>query len=750
MAEHSLYICDNDVELTTLINQEKTFDLLLYSLKNGENTTTNLPYLSQITSLLPVIFLYDSSYSETKHQLNGYNFLYLPKSKENLENIAPVANFVIRSWEQEQANLLEGNNMYLKQIRNDRIFENINDVVWEIDLHTSSFSYISGSVKQLLGYTNREILNIKLTSILHRESLKSLRQLKNEILTNLLSGKKSTEIQFIKEVSFIHKNGSIVWGEVKGFVMGDEKHHIVSASGVVRNITRQREAIDELEIQEAYFETLIREAPLAIVILDNNDIIKQVNNHFTALFGFSEQECLDRYVNDLIVPDEYKEEGNALTIQAARGDYINYESIRKTKSGHMLDVHILGKPVMLKNAQLGVFGIYQDISQRKKMEVAAKVAEIKQQFLANMSHEIRSPMTGVMGMIELLSKTSLDEQQAFFVDVIRKSSDSLLEIVNDILDLSKIEAGKMIVKPRIFGLRKSAHTLFSLFNALTRKKGIDFTLHYDDVLPQFVYADENRISQIVTNLLSNAVKFTSDGEITLGYKSLKNTKQKHTVGISVTDTGIGINEEDTEKLFQIFSQLDTSDTRTFEGAGLGLSISQKLAELMDARIEVESSPGNGSKFTLVIDLDEGESSPVNSAPVEQNTPKSLQACNVLLTEDKRTNQMVISLMLQEIGCTVDVASNGLEAIEKIREKKFDFVFMDIQMPVMDGLTAVKELHSQYPYHELPYIIGLSAKAMEGDAEYHIAQGMDDYLFKPVTTDVLRNCLLKWAAKPKTI
>jgi PAS domain S-box-containing protein len=746
---NSLYevcFCQHKDELWKSIENEN-FDLLIVSLHAEDNSGMEILSHSLVFNLIPVVFL-----CEYSDRFMGVELIkkgavdYIPKTEDNLQNLPFSAGRALREWEnitarrQAEARLLETESKYRI------ITESINDVVWEIDVRTQKFTFISGSVYSFLGYSEYELEDMDIFSLIHPESFVTLDDRKNEIADDLYNkGKEPGEIKFNHDLKFYHKDGTTRWGEVRGFLVWDkEKKQVVAISGTVRNITAHRKTERELEIREAFFETLIREAPLGIVILDNADRVKQVNKHFLNLFGYSEQECLEQFINDLIVPEDLKDESKALTGMAARGEYIDHETIRCSKAGQRIDVHVMGKPVMLNDHKLGVFGIYQDITQRKKVEVASKVAKIKQQFLANMSHEIRSPMTGIMGMIELLSKTSLDKQQHFYVEVIRKSSDGLLAIVNDILDLSKIEAGKMIIRPRDFNLKRSAETLFSLFNALARKKDIGFILEYDETLPEYVFADENRISQIVTNLLSNAAKFTSEGFVRLNYKYLGMENHKHMIRISVKDTGIGIEEADKEKLFKIFSQLDSSDTRNYEGAGLGLSISHKLAELMDGRIEVESTPGRGSCFSLILGVD--ESHDVASFHQHQHAQlqeKDITGTNVLLTEDKRTNQMVISLMLKELGCNVVLASNGAEAIEKLNEGDFDIIFMDIQMPVMDGLTAVKIMRSENKGKPLPAIIGLSAKAMEGDAEYHIAEGMDDYIFKPVSSDVLRNCIMKW-------
>ncbi|TVQ13317.1 MAG: PAS domain-containing sensor histidine kinase [Bacteroidetes bacterium] len=740
-----LHIQDSIQESSFSFNGLEKPDMILYTVAEPEDAFAE-ELLKTVADSIPVVFLVEPETVSIGVELVKKGGLdYLVKSEDNIQYLPARVFYLLRVWDknfarqQAEVKLLESEDKYR------RVTENINDVVWEMDVEMRKFSFISESVRRFLGYSPREFLRLAPASVMHPSSIGILEKERKTIVSSIKKGEKPENIQFLHEVLFIHKKGHTQWGEIRGFLVLDSTRNIVAVSGIVRDITCQKLAQENMEIHEAFSETLIREAPMAIVILDNNDRIKQINNHFAQLFGYTHEEAVGRLVNDLIVPDNLKEQGNELTRMAANGELISTETIRCTKEGKLIDIEIIGKPVMLNDSKIGVFGIYKDISQRKKIEVATRVAEIKQQFLANMSHEIRTPMTGILGMIDLLKNTSLNAQQLFFVDIIKKSSDGLLHIVNDILDLSKIEAGKLIIRKKDYNLRESADVLYSLFKALASQKGLDFYLDVDPELPSYINADENRINQIVTNLLSNAVKFTSYGTVRLKYELLEKTNSDCLIRISVKDTGIGIGEEGKKKLFKIFSQLETSDTRNFDGAGLGLSISRRLAELMNAKIEVSSMIGKGSTFSLTLKVKNCDEIPADVSLVEDYEQALVMepGLNILLTEDKRTNQMVISMMLGEIGCNVEVASNGKEALEVIVPGKFDFVFMDIQMPVMDGLTAVEELRKKYTTKELPVIIGLSAKAMEGDAEYFIAQGMDDYLTKPVTTEILRNCISKW-------
>ncbi len=670
-----------------------------------------------------------------------------------------------------------------------------------------------------------------------------------------------------KDLPFIITKASINW-------------QIVRQQKIVRE--KLRESENKLKIQETYFETLVNEAPVAIAIVDNHDRVQRLNDKFSSLFGYSQDEAIGRSVNDLIVPYHLKHEGMQATLAIARGEQVAIDSIRKHKSGREIHVSIIGKPVFFGKDQLAVFGIYQDISDRKmaeaklrelyerlvlaaksadigildydihnkklvweiqffkllglekefindplealgkvifpkdagrvidninnineigghyedrfriydknnnkriikfvasvikdnnlapvriigvcwditkevehgelknKVEIADKVARIKQQFIANMSHEIRSPLTGILGMNGLLLKTKLSEKQKEYADIILSSSKSLLNIVNDILDLSKIEAGKMEIKPVVFNIKESGAKIYKLFYALVQQRKLLLRINFDEKLPENIYADEHRLSQIITNLVSNAVKFTEKGMVKISYILEEETDYSYRIRIVVEDTGIGISKENQERLFNIFSQADISDTRIHEGTGLGLAICKRLVELMGGEIGLESSLGEGSKFwfTFMAKKVSDEQNEVET-DFSEDIKKMSGPCSVLLVEDKKTNQLVISLMLKEAGCKTDIASNGEEALKMFKPGKYDFILMDIQMPVMDGVTAVKELRNRYGRSVLPVIIGLSAKAMKGDAEYYLSQGMDDYLTKPVSTTKIVEKFIYWNEK----
>ena len=392
--------------------------------------------------------------------------------------------------------------------------------------------------------------------------------------------------------------------------------------------------------------------------------------------------------------------------------------------------------------------IISDITEQKKQEEIIKAKDLaerslkfKSEFLANMSHEIRTPLNGIIGMSELMQSTDLDGVQIKYLRTIDDSSHQLLNIINDILDLSKLEAGKMTLKPNIFNLFKMIERVRDLFKPSAAD--IDINLKIDHNLPEVILADEIRLTQVISNLVNNAVKFTPKGDISITARRIEMNK----IRIEIKDTGLGILPDDVSKLFEKFSQLDSSSSKRFRGTGLGLAICKQLVELMQGEINVISSYGEGSTFwftfifrAMDIDprkLEEEKTVVYNDGKVNGK---------VLLVEDNKVNQQVASLMLKRMGLEVEIAGNGMEALEKYRPKLYDLILMDIQMPELDGVEVTTHLRKRF--RKLPPIIGLSANAMEGDAEKYIELGMDDYIAKPFTFEILLNKLRNWLSYDK--
>ncbi len=499
---------------------------------------------------------------------------------------------------------------------------------------------------------------------------------------------------------------------------------------------------DELRIKDKAIESSYN----GIVFINCRGVITYVNKTFLKLLSYQKsKELIGRTARSFFSDkNKYDEIEDELKLKGSwHGELL---AIRRDNSYSNVYITVNyvyseeGKPIC-------IMASFIDITKRKKTEIellkAKKNAEeasmAKSNFLANMSHEIRTPMNGILGFLHLLENTQLNQEQAEYTSNIKTSTETLLTVINDILDVSKIESGKMELDHQSFDLYKAIHKSIIPFTAKAEEKGIQLNHHLKNNVPQYVFGDEHKLRQVISNLVNNAVKFTDVGNISINVERLSTGM----IQFTIEDTGVGMSKNTLSKIFQPFTQGDVSSTRRYGGTGLGLTICKSVIEMMGGSIQVYSEENKGTKFIFTVHLKEAECLDTNKKDDNKFTmnENNLSQLKILIVEDNEVNKdfFVALLKMKRIDC--DVVENGKEAVHACLNQHYDIVFMDCQMPIMDGYEATRIIRKRETKHTI--IIAMTADAMKGDLENCLNAGMDDYLSKPIEVKKVMTMIEKY-------
>lgn len=523
----------------------------------------------------------------------------------------------------------------------------------------------------------------------------------------------------------------------------------------------QMEALRQSDEQGGKLSMVAARTDNAVIITDRLGRIEWVNDGFTRITGYTLAEVAGRTPGSVLQgPDIDGEAVERMRRRLRAGQGFEEEVLNHTKDGRPYWVSLEVQPIANEAGETVQFmAIERDVTkaraQQQQLEQARREAErasqAKSDFLAMMSHEVRTPLNGVLGALGLLLDTDLDASQRKYAQTGRRSAEWLLSIINNILDFSKMEAGKFELEPAVFDVHRLVGSVVEILEPRASEKAISIVAEIDRAVPPHAVGDSTKIRQILLNLASNGVKFTARGEVRIGVAVLERHEGEMRLRFSVTDTGAGIELEQQKRVFEEFWTRSGSRVAGHEGTGLGLSISRRLVQILGGEIGFESQPGRGSRFWFDIPLSTADAESVPREAVEQvhdwTGPAEAQRIElrgrVLVAEDNPANQLIVQSLLTRLGLQVDVVANGLEAVDAVRTRPYDLVLMDIGMPEMDGISATRAIRAMDEAMARVPIVAVTAHVMRGERESLLAQGLDDYLSKPIDRQALMTCLRRW-------
>jgi PAS domain S-box-containing protein len=615
--------------------------------------------------------------------------------------------------------------------------------------------------ERMLGYTAAEVMNKITPADISdpQEVIARAKALSAELETTITPGfealvfKASRGIEDIYELTYIRKDGTRFPAVVSVTALRDAQDAIIGylligTDNTARKLVEaeQRKLDQRLRDQQFYTRSLIESNIDAIMTTDPSGIITDVNKQMEALTGCTRDELIGSPFKGYFTDPERAEAAINLVLREKK--VTDYELTARAHDGKKTVVSYNATTFYDRGRTLqGVFAAARDVTERKRVEAELQLAKTaaesasrtKSDFLASMSHEIRTPMNAIMGIADLLAKTPLSPEQDKYVQIFRRAGDNLLNLVNDILDLSKVEASQLELERTGFSLNDLLEKVTEVVAVRAHEKGLALVCEIAPNVPTDLIGDPTRLRQVLLNLVGNAIKFTESGEVSLRVTPDGDSSVPTALRFTITDTGIGIPGQTLSRVFERFTQADSSTTRRFGGSGLGLTISKRLVEAMGGRIWVESVVGKGSVFSLAVPFEIWADATRRAAvPVDTGPEPPLPALHILLAEDSPDNCVITMAYLEDTPYRIEIAETGAIACQMFEAGHYDLVLMDRQMPVMDGLTATRKMRAWEQANDRPPtpIIALTASALKGDREKCLAAGCSAFLTKPIKQDVL--------------
>jgi PAS domain S-box-containing protein len=554
------------------------------------------------------------------------------------------------------------------------------------------------------------------------------------------------------DTKVICKDGTLLEVSASISVLQDTKGKVIGSIGILYDVTREKLAEYQLRESENKLRIILDNSAAAITMTDEKEQIVSWNSFAQKLLGMNAQDLLLRPIHTLYPPEEWKIIRSLNIRQSGFKHHMETKAIRK--DGSIIDVDLSVN--ILKDEQgkiVGSVGMLQDITERKRsneMILQAKLAaeeanSAKSVFLAKMSHEVRTPMNAIIGMIDLTLDTPLNEEQQDNLKVAKDAADNLLSLINDILDLSRAQAGKVVIEEIEINVPDVVKNVCKGLMILARNKGVDVVWSIDPEIPRLLIGDPVRLRQVIVNLVNNAIKFTHKGKVLVNVKMKSLTAKDCELVFEVVDSGIGISPKNLPHIFDVFTDAHNTTARRYGGTGLGLAICKKIVEMMRGSIEVESTEGTGSifRFTILFGFKadvfgkSGGEEKKRTETAVYSVPQELNNLRILLAEDNTVNQRIAVRILEKLGWKITVANNGQEALNILNDQTFDVILMDDNMPLLTGIEATQVIRREEKQTGLHVpIIAMTANAMAGDREKYIASGMDGYVSKPIDRNLL--------------